>query len=100
MIDGIKLTGIEHEQSLVRGVDRVRYVMQQGGWWTYWELQQKIWINWGRQYSEACLSARIRDLRKPEHGGHTIPRRKRAGTDATFEYCLVDHGPNQDQEAA
>ncbi len=70
------------------GINRVRYLMSDGGWWTYWELQQRIYAVWYRHYSESCISARIRDLRKPEFGGFVVERRLRVGTEATFEYRL------------
>lgn len=90
MNNGDMLTDIDHIAHIRRGVDRVRYVMQEGGWWTYWDIQKRVWVLWGRHYSEACISARIRDLRKAEHGAHTVLRRKRPGTQATFEYQILD----------
>ena len=41
---------------------------------------------------EASVSARLRDLRKPQNGGHTVERRRRPGWGATagiHEYRLV-----------
>ena len=37
---------------------------------------------------EASVSARLRDLRKPANGGHTVERRRRGGA-GTHEYRLV-----------
>lgn len=39
--------------------------------------------------SEASFSARLRDLRRKENGGHTVLRRKVKGT-ALFEYRLIE----------
>lgn len=40
------------------------------------------------QAPEASVSARLRDFRKPEFGGHTVERRMRAGSN-TYEYRLL-----------
>jgi hypothetical protein len=43
--------------------------MLPGGWWTLPQLAAAT------GYPEASISARIRDLRKPKFGGHTVERR-------------------------
>ena len=44
----------------------------------------------GVQGSEAAVSARLRDLRKPRYGGHTVNRKQRCtGKPGVYEYQLV-----------
>jgi len=58
--------------------------MSAGTWWKLAELAEVTGA------SEAGVSARIRDLRKPSYGGHTVERRKVApGRGALNEYRLV-----------
>lgn len=47
---------------------RVRSVMVDGGWHTLAELSAATGD------PESSVSARLRDLRKPKHGGHTVDR--------------------------
>ena len=68
-------------------VDMVRTLMQDRAWWTPWELQERIWTTRGIRASESGLTARIRDLRKEQFGGHTIAIRRRSGSKA-YEYRL------------
>lgn len=59
-------------------------VISGGGWWTLRELSEA-----SGGHPEASCSARLRDFRRPEHGGCTILRRRRFGADrGTFEYSL------------
>lgn len=45
------------------------------------------------------ISARVRDLRKRAHGGHTVERRRVGdGTDGVWEYRLVLRQPLRDAE--
>lgn len=53
-------------------------------WWTLPALRDQL-SDMGIPISEAGLSARIRDLRKPQYGGHTIVRRKNG---SLWEYRL------------
>ena len=41
-------------------------------WLTSVQLQKVIKAKTGKLYSESTITARIRDLRKPEYGGHKI----------------------------
>lgn len=70
-----------------RLVDMVRVIMKDGNWWTPWQLCDEIHANLGIRVSDASISARIRDLRKLQHGGHMVRIRKRSGSRA-FEYRL------------
>src|SRR5690606_26518487 len=62
------------EARLTGQLKRVWDAMKSGRWFTLGELR----IATGGTDSEAGLSARIRDLRKAEFGGHTVERRRRA----------------------
>lgn len=54
--------------------------VKDGLWWTLAEIA----ANTGEP--EASISARLRDLRKPRFGSHTVERRRR--TIGQFEYRL------------
>ena len=56
-------------------------VLSDGQWWTLARLSEAA------AGSEAAVSARLRDLRKPKYGGHTIERRHVSG--GLFEYRMV-----------
>lgn len=65
---------------------RVADVMLDGQWRTLRE------VSTATGDPEASVSARLRDLRKPANGGHTVERRRRPGWAATaglWEYRLV-----------
>lgn len=67
---------------------RVASLLATGGWWTLAELAAELDATWGHRASDASISARLRDLRKPEHGAWTVERRRRAGIDAVvYEYA-------------
>ena len=68
---------------LTTQLDRVREAMQDGVYRTLAELSALT------PGSEASLSARLRDLRKPRFGGHAVHRRRRVGQHGTHEYRLV-----------
>lgn len=49
-------------------LDRVRATLKDGAWHTLAELEDRL------GYPQASISARLRDCRRPEHGGYTIER--------------------------
>lgn len=51
------------------------------GWWTLRELADAVGA------SETSVSARLRDLRKPKHGGHTVERKRLEG--GLYAYRLL-----------
>jgi hypothetical protein len=61
---------------------RVRTVMSGGAWLTLAEIAERA-----AGSSEAGVSARLRDLRKPRFGGHTVERRRR--TQGLWEYRVL-----------
>lgn len=65
---------------------RVAELMVDGQWRTLCEVADATGD------PEASVSARLRDLRKPANGGHTVERQRRPGWGATagvHEYRLV-----------
>lgn len=57
-------------------------IMKRGGWWTLPELQRKIGgLTTG-------ISASLRKLRRPTHGGHDIISRVKSNHRYTYEYKL------------
>jgi biotin operon repressor len=67
---------------LSRQLDRVKEKMRSGDWHTLSALAASV------EASEASVSARIRDLRKPRNGGYTVLRRRVAGIPGLWEYKL------------
>jgi len=71
-----------HDRERLRTLlGRVTVKMSSGHWWTITQLAR---ICGG---SEAGVSARIRDLRKPKFGGYQIERRRVAG--GLWQYRMV-----------
>ena len=70
-LDGTRLT---------TQLERVEIIMFSVGWITLAELAQRT------GGSQAGVSARLRDLRKPEFGGYTVVRRRAGG--GLFEYRI------------
>lgn len=71
-------------ERLTSALDRVRALMRDHRWYSLAELAAAC------QCSEAGASARLRDCRKPRHGGHIIERRRRGDpTRGVFEYRMV-----------
>ncbi len=68
-------------------LNRVYDVLRDHEWWTLRELVNVLYADYGIRASEAGVSARLRDLRKPRFGGHTIERRRVSG--GLWAYRLV-----------
>ena len=62
---------------------RVGLLMSDGVWRT---LRR---IGWLTGHPEASISARLRDLRKPRFGEHTVERRRCAEGAGTWEYRVT-----------
>jgi hypothetical protein len=58
---------------LTSQLEKVKAAMKGGAWWTLAKLAQTV------EGSEAGVSARLRDLRRPENGGHTVKRERVKG---------------------
>lgn len=70
--DGITYSPKLDRQRLGAQLRRVLEVMEKGGWYTLAEIAA-----YTGDASQAAISARLRDLRKPKFGGFTIERRRR-----------------------
>jgi len=71
--------------SRIPQIAAVKKILDTGFWYTLPGLRAGCSV-YGVPASEAGISARIRDLRKPKYGGHTIERRKNG---SLWEYRLV-----------
>jgi hypothetical protein len=91
VIDGLDpLTAASVITRLASGVDMVREVMAGGEWLTYFQIQIRVEnLPNGKHFSEAGISARVRDQRKTKHGAHVVNKRIRKGTCNLYEYQLV-----------
>lgn len=67
---------------LTSQLDRVRVAMTTGAWFSLDVLVSRC------GGTTASISARLRDLRKPRFGGHTVERRRVAG--GHWVYRLVE----------
>lgn len=87
MVDGNTAAELTPEQlaQLGTATGKVFRVMRDGQWRTLWQIQKAV-ANQGRFYSETCISARLRDLRKTRFGSHTVERQTVSGV---FYYRLV-----------
>lgn len=56
-------------------------------WWAPWILCEQLWVEEHIRVSDSTVSARLRDLRKPQYGYHNIEKRRREGSRA-YEYHL------------
>lgn len=80
LFDGPCLEPHDHER-LSRQLDKVRDLMKDGAWRSLPMIRAAVGAA-----SEAGVSARLRDLRKPKFGGYEV-QRKREGN--LFYYRLV-----------
>lgn len=80
LFDGATFDRKRDESRLRCQLDAVRRAMLSGGWWTLARLSDVA------QGSEASVSARLRDLRKPKFGAYVIERRY--VTNGVWEYHL------------
>ncbi len=79
---------------LRRLLDDVRDLMADGRWRTLDEIRQAIGHG-----SEGGISARLRDLRKTKHGGHTVEKRRRGEPRAgLYEYRLIIRPLNPEED--
>ena len=65
---GATYDGPRDEARLAAQMGKVRAVMADGAWRTLAEIAEAVGS------PEASVSARLRDLRKPAFGGHTVER--------------------------
>lgn len=72
---------------LTKNLQRVYDLMAGGEWWTIPELAQ--YLEPGGPMAQTGIGARLRDLRQPKFGGHTVETRRRGGSGGLWEYRLV-----------
>lgn len=69
----------------------IRDLLSRGHAYSTYEVAGFLEITIGRRISESAVSARIRDLRKPQFGGYKVISRPRQGCSA-WEYSIaVEH---------
>jgi hypothetical protein len=78
-------------------LEYVKDCMMDGQWRTLEEIASYITTNNSKSLHKPLsipgISARLRDLRKVEHGAHDVEKRVREGCDKyTWEYKLVING--------
>mgnify|MGYP003668554865 CR=1 FL=1 len=81
--DGDTYSAEDDFRRLGTSLKRVEYLLTRprGRWWTLSQLSEET------QSSEAGVSARVRDLRKPKNGSHRVESRRRGG--GLWEYRIV-----------
>lgn len=81
--DGDTYSSKDDFRRLKTSLERVEYLLTRprGRWWTLSQLSEET------QSSEAGVSARVRDLRKPKNGSHRVESRRRGG--GLWEYRIV-----------
>lgn len=69
--------------------ERVLSVMLDHEWHTLAEIVTRVSYSPYDRASEAGVSARLRDMRKPRFGGHHIERRRLKERGGSYEYRLT-----------
>ncbi len=85
-LDGVTYEPARDGARLSRQLELVEAIMKDGQWHTMADIYGKF-LGRGMGASEAGISARLRDLRKPKFGGHTIEREYVA--DGVWRYRMV-----------
>lgn len=84
LFDGKTYSEKRDGERLVSQFSRVFDLMKDGRWRTLEEIAETV------RGSESGVSARLRDMRKPKFGGHTVERRTRGNRKrGLFEYRLL-----------
>lgn len=81
VFDGATFSQELDANRLTRQLDRVKALMLDGHWHSLAEIARRV------GGSEAGVSARIRDLRKPRNGGFNVERQR--VQDGLFEYRIA-----------
>ena len=81
--DGATYEPAKDERRLSTQLELVQAFMQSGYWRTLADIAVAV------NGTQASVSARLRDLRKPKFGGYTVELRRREGASGLFEYRLV-----------
>jgi hypothetical protein len=86
LFDGVTYNPALDEDRLTRQLGRVYDALLPGDWLTFADIQERS-AKLGFTDSYTGVSARIRDLRKLKHGGHSVASRRRFG--GLWEYRLI-----------
>lgn len=86
--DGITYSPAFDRERLGAQLKRVLGVLERGSWYTLAEIAAHTGDS-----SQAAISARLRDLRKPKFGGFTVERRRRGEPrNGLWEYHMKKPG--------
>lgn len=69
-------------------LEAVKAIMLDGEWRTFDKIKSHLALCYSLSASEASISARLRDLRKPKFGGFTVER-KRMRESGLWAYRVV-----------
>lgn len=87
--DGRTFSSEKDGKRLHTQFEYVKYILTQNpGWYTLHEIKNYMHRSFRIEGSEAGISARIRDLRKPKFGAYTVEARRRDGEDGLWEYRI------------
>jgi hypothetical protein len=91
MYDGITYDRVRDRDRLTSALEKVFHIMLDREWHSLTHIQSLVWILFKSTVSEAGISARLRDFRKPKFGSHTVDSRH--VNNGLWEYRLT---PNFD----
>jgi hypothetical protein len=69
--------------------DRILALLREKEWMAGYEITDQLWFRYGIVISDTNATARLREARRAEFGGHNIVSRPRAGSSA-WEYACHD----------
>lgn len=90
--DGESYNPCEDGQRLRTQHEIVLEIMSDGQWRTFDQIVKQIYDRYEVMASPNGVSARLRDLRKPKFGEHTVDKRRVEGHQGLFEYRVVVRG--------
>jgi hypothetical protein len=83
----LKLENVKPHANRTR--DIILEIIRNSDWWMPWEICSLLRFNHDILISDSNCTARLREMRRPEFGGHNIVSRPRAGSSA-WEYACHD----------
>lgn len=67
----------DHTTALDAVLEALEKGREMNAWLTPYEIQMHVAARYGNKYSDSCITARLRDLRKAQYGGRKVDCRKR-----------------------